>query len=216
MASQRDVVIEDSKKCIIRLALGPFSTNAYIVICKDTAESALVDAPGEAALLLERLQESKPQYILMTHSHADHTGALDEVKEALKIPLAAHEADSAALPVKPDIFLEDACVISLGSLELTVIHTPGHTPGSLCFLVGSTLIAGDTIFPGGPGKTWSPADFRQIIDSLSTKIFTLPGEIEIFPGHGTSATLGAEKESFQRFISQTHAADLYGDISWLK
>jgi len=96
-----------------------------------------------------------------------------------------------------------------------VLHTPGHTPGSLCFLVGCYLISGDTIFPGGPGRTGSPDDFKQIINSITEKILVLPDDTQIYPGHGNSAVLKNEKEEFAVFCSRPHEPNLCGEVLWL-
>jgi glyoxylase-like metal-dependent hydrolase (beta-lactamase superfamily II) len=207
-------VVKDDSIQMEKLELGPFGTNAYILICRQTGASVLVDAPGEASKILAQLKGSDPKYILMTHHHMDHTGALAEVKSVLNIPIAAHREDAGNLPLKPDMLLNDGDAISCGDIDLTVLHTPGHTPGSLCFLTGNYLIAGDTIFPGGPGKTGSPTDFRRIVESLSGKIFVLPEDTRIYPGHGDSATLRKEKRAFEAFSARVHDPNLCGDVLW--
>jgi glyoxylase-like metal-dependent hydrolase (beta-lactamase superfamily II) len=207
-------VVKDDSIQIEKLELGPFGTNAYILICRQTGASVLVDAPGEAGKILMQLKGSDPKYILMTHNHMDHTGALAEVKSALNIPVAAHCDDAGNLPLKPDMLLNDGDVICAGNIHFTVLHTPGHTPGSLCFLTGNYLIAGDTIFPGGPGKTGSAADFKRILESLSSKIFVLPEDTRIYPGHGDSAVLRKEKQAFEAFSAGAHDPNLCGDVLW--
>ena len=208
-----NVVKEDSIR-IEKLELGPFGTNAYILICRQTGASVLVDAPGEADKILVQLNGTDPKYILMTHNHMDHTGALAEVKSALNVPIAAHGDDAGMLPLKPDMLLNDGDVITCGELHLAVLHTPGHTAGSLCFLTGNYLIAGDTLFPDGPGKTGSPADFRRIVESLTSKIFVLPEDTRIYSGHGDSTTLKKEKRAFEAFSTRSHDPNLYGDVLW--
>ena len=207
-------VVKDDSIRIEKLELGPFGTNAYILICRQTRASVLVDAPGEANKILAQLEGYDPKYLLLTHNHMDHTGALAEVKSALSIPIAAHRDDADNLPLKPDMLLNDGDVISCGDIRLTVLHTPGHTPGSLCFLTANYLIAGDTIFPDGPGKTGSPADFKRIVDSLSSKIFVLPEDTRIYPGHGGSTILKKEKRAFEAFSTRAHDPNLCGDVLW--
>ena len=209
------VIVKDDSIQIERLSLGPFGTNSYLLICQKTGASVIVDAPGDAEKVLKRLEGTHPKYILMTHNHMDHVDALAALKSALNVPLAAHEDDAGGLPVKPEQFLNDDDTISFGEIQLKVLHTPGHTPGSLCFLTGSYLISGDTIFPGGPGKTWSPDDFKKIVESLRNKIFTLPDETQVYPGHGDATKLKKEKHEFEAFSSKPHDPDLCGDVIWL-
>ncbi len=209
------VIVKDDSIQIERLSLGPFGTNSYLLICQKTGASVIVDAPGDAEKVLKRLEGTHPKYILMTHNHMDHVDALAALKSALNVPLAAHEDDAGGLPVKPEQFLNDGDTISFGEIQLKVLHTPGHTPGSLCFLTDSYLISGDTIFPGGPGKTWSPDDFKKIVESLRNKIFTLPDETQVYPGHGDATVLKKEKHEFEAFSSKPHDPDLCGDVVWL-
>ena len=200
---------------IDRLKLGPFDTNGYILTCPLTGDSVLVDAPAEASEILKASEGTNPRYILITHNHMDHIGALSELKSKLRIPIGAHRLDAKGLPLRPEILLEDGEKVSYGNITLKVLHTPGHTPGSLCFLFGNRLIAGDTIFPGGPGKTRSPTDLKLIIESISSKIFILPDETTIYPGHGDSTLLRKEKEEFAIFSSRSHDPNLFGDVLWL-
>jgi glyoxylase-like metal-dependent hydrolase (beta-lactamase superfamily II) len=209
------VIVENDTIQIEKMSLGPFGTNTYLLICRKSGNSVIVDAPGEADKVLKRLQGTRPRYILMTHNHMDHIEALADLKSALNVSLAAHADDAAGLPVKPEQFLGDGDTITFGEIQLKVLHTPGHTPGSVCFLTGQYLISGDTIFPGGPGKTWSPADFKKIVKSLTNKIFTLPDNTQIHPGHGDSAILGNEKQAFETFCSKAHDPNLCGDVVWL-
>ena len=204
---------------IDRRTLGPFDTrcytNCYIITCLLTGDSVLVDAPAEAAEILKQLKGTHPRYMLITHSHADHVGALSELKSKLRIPIGSHRLDADGLPLRPDILLDDGEKVFFGNISLKVLHTPGHTPGSLCFLIGKHLISGDTIFPGGPGKTESPADSKQIIESINRKIFVLPDDTEICPGHGDSTLLRKEKTEFAIFSSRSHDPNLFGDVLWL-
>ena len=209
------IVVKDDNLQIEKLQLGPFGTNAYILTCRQTGDSVLVDAPAEANKIMERLKGTNPRYILLTHSHMDHTGALSELRSKLGIPLATHAADAGALSSPPEIQLNDGDTVSFGNIKLEVLHTPGHTPGSLCFKTGKYLISGDTIFPGGPGKTRSPADLQQIIQSITSKIFTLDDDTQAYPGHGDSTVLKKEKDEFAVFSSRPHNPNLCGDVLWL-
>jgi glyoxylase-like metal-dependent hydrolase (beta-lactamase superfamily II) len=209
------IVAEDNIIRIEKLELGPFGTNAYIVTCLRTRDSVLIDAPAEANIIKDKLKDATPQYILLTHSHMDHTGALAQLRAELKVPLAAHASDAINLTPPPEILLNNGDTVWFGKLKFTVLHTPGHTPGSLCFSIGRYLISGDTIFPGGPGKTSSSDDFKQIINSITDKIFALPDDTQIHPGHGNSTILKNEKEEFAIFASRPREPNLFGDVLWL-
>jgi glyoxylase-like metal-dependent hydrolase (beta-lactamase superfamily II) len=208
-------VANDGYVQVVRLRFGPFDTNCYILTCSLTGDSVLVDVPAEASKILKALKETNPKYILITHNHLDHLGALTEIKSKLRIPIGAHRLDAKGLPLRPEILLEDGEKVSYGNTSLKVLHTPGHTPGSLCFLMGTHLIAGDTIFPGGPGKTKSSTDLKLIIGSITSKIFVLADDTAIYPGHGDSTILRKEKKEFSIFSSRSHDPNLFGNVLWL-
>ncbi len=208
------VIAKDDTIQIEKLELGPYGTNAYVIICRQTGDSVLIDAPADASKIMEKLKGSDIKYILLTHNHMDHTGALPELRSKLKAPLAVHAADTGGLP-PPEILLSDGDTVSFGNVKLNVLHTPGHTPGSLCFKTGKYLISGDTIFPGGPGMTGSPADLRQIIESITDKLFVLPDDTQVHPGHGASTILKKEKDEFSVFSSRPHDQNLCGSVLWL-
>jgi hydroxyacylglutathione hydrolase len=209
------VIAKDENIQIDKMSLGPYETNTYIVTGLKTGDSVIIDAPGESEKVLEAAKRTEVKYILMTHNHMDHTGAMAELRSALGVPVAAHESDAGHMPVKPDMFLNDGDILSVGNLEIKVIHTPGHTPGGLCFYTGNYLLAGDTIFKDGPGRTGSPAALKQVIESITEKIFTLPDDTQIFPGHGDFAVLKEEKDKYAVFASKSHDPKLRGDIVWL-
>jgi len=208
-------VAKDDHIQIDRLEVGPFGTNAYVLVCRATGDSVLVDTPAEANKIIERLKGTNPRYILITHNHMDHLGAFSELKARLGVPVAVHPLDAKKLPSPPEMLLNDGDTVSFGNIELKVLHTPGHTPGSLCFLTGQYLISGDTIFPGGPGKTGSPAALRQTIESISEKILVLPDDTQVYPGHGDPTILKKEKDEFAVFSSRAHDPGLCGDVLWL-
>ncbi len=200
---------------IERLESDPFGTNTYLLLCPDQKEAVLIDAPGNADLILERLKDYKVKLIIITHGHADHTMALEEIKDTLMAPLAAHQADSTMLPVIPDQYLEDGDLLECGGKQLKVLHTPGHTPGSICLLIGSYLLAGDTIFPGGPGKTANPDDFKTIFSAIGKKILCLPDDTVILSGHGESTTVGKERKLIESFSAGAPKDQLFGDVTWV-
>lgn len=209
------LVVKDDNIQIEKLEVGPFGTNAYVLVCRATGDSVLVDTPAEANKIMERLKGTNPRYILITHNHTDHLGAFSELRSLLGVPVAVHPLDAERLPSPPEILLNDGDTVSFGSIELKVLHTPGHTPGSLCLLTGQYLISGDTIFPHGPGRTGTPADLRQVIESITKKVFVLPDDTQVHPGHGDSTVLKKEKEEFAVFSSRSHDPGLCGDVLWL-
>jgi len=208
-------IVRGEKIRIEKLELGPFGTNSYLAICQSTGESVIIDAPGEPDKVMDRLKETSPKFILMTHNHPDHTGALLELHSRLGVPVCAHRLDSGKLPLPPEIELEDGERVSFGKAQIKVLFTPGHTPGSLCFLTEHYLFSGDTIFPGGPGKTGSPENFKKIICSIRTRILTLPDETLVYPGHGEPTVLTRAKAEFAAFSSRPHPSNLCGDVLWL-
>lgn len=208
-------IAADKNLLIERLTLGPYDTNAYIVICRQTLESLVIDAPARASEIIAALEGTQPRYILLTHDHYDHTGVIVSLRSRLKVPLACHELDSYQLKTPPEIFLKDGDSLKLGKLNIEVWHTPGHTPGSLCFSSGKYLFVGDTIFPGGPGRTETPEDFKQIIGSITQKIFPLPDDTMLLPGHGDGTTVKKAKEEYAVFAAKPHSDVICGDVTWL-
>jgi glyoxylase-like metal-dependent hydrolase (beta-lactamase superfamily II) len=208
IVNEKDIRIE-------KLTLGPYETNTYIVACQKTRHSLVIDAPARASEIIAVLEDTQPKYILLTHDHYDHTGVIVSLRSRLKVPLATHELDSFQLKTPPEILLKDGDSLKLGNLKIEVMHTPGHTPGGLSFKIGKYLFVGDTIFPGGPGHTETPEDFKQIITSITQKIFRLPDDTVLLPGHGDGTTVKKAKEEYTAFASKPHGDTLYGDVTWL-
>ena len=208
-------IITDERDILIkRLVLGPYETNCYIAVSKKTRDSLIVDAPASASIIIDNLTDTNVKYILLTHDHYDHTGVIVSLRSRLKAPLATHEYSSFQLKTPPEILLQGSETLTLGKLNIEVIYTPGHTRGSLCFRAGKYLFGGDTIFPGGPGRTEMPEDFEQILASITQKLYRLPDDTIILPGHGDSTTIKKSKEEYAVFAAKPHGA-LYGDVTWL-
>lgn len=191
--------------------VGPWSVNAYALICKQTATGVLIDPGAQPDELTAMLTGCEPMAILVTHSHPDHIGALDDMRRRLKVPVMAHSATSVAA----DRLLEDGDHVVVGRHRLEIIHTPGHTPDQICFRPQEDhrTIVGDTIFDGGPGKTWSTADFRQTLKTLQHIILPWPDDTVCHPGHGNSFRLGDIRSRVDHFLARDHG-DFYGDATW--
>lgn len=184
-----------------KIEVGSMENNVYILECPETHDAFLVDGCFEADKILDGAKGSNIVGILQTHGHQDHVQALDDLKKRLDVPVHAHPGDD--YPVSIDRELADGDELSFGNRSLGVLHTPGHTPGGVCFLSGKHLVSGDTLFPGGPGNTWGNKDaFGQIIDSVSTKLFVLDDDTFVYPGHGADTTIGTEKPHLQEWIER--------------
>ncbi|MBF6172316.1 MBL fold metallo-hydrolase [Nocardia blacklockiae] len=187
---------------IVKMSVGPMDNNCYLVQDTATGAALLIDAANEPDRILELLGQEVPgrlRQIVTTHQHFDHWQGLEKVVTETGAPTAAHELDAAPLPVAPQRLLADGETVRLGELALEVIHLRGHTPGSVALALtdgaGRThLFTGDSLFPGGVGRTTSPADFDSLYGDVTAKLFDRYGDdTAVYPGHGDDTTLGAER-----------------------
>lgn len=185
---------------IRKLSVGPMDNNAYVLRDAGSMQALLVDAANEADRLLSELAGLTVVGIVTTHGHRDHWQALDTVADTVGAPVYLHPDDQAMVGRAADRDLEDGLRIAFGAAEVTAIHTPGHTAGSTCLLLGAHhLFTGDTLFPGGPGRTTSPEQFTDIMRSLRERLFVLDDRTWVYPGHGDDTTLGAERGSLDEW-----------------
>jgi glyoxylase-like metal-dependent hydrolase (beta-lactamase superfamily II) len=196
---------DDAQIEIHKLVVGPYDNNVFVLRDKATGDAVLLDAANEHEKLLELAQRLNVRRILETHGHGDHIGAVPQMREA-GYEVGVTELDAPRLKdVGYDVFLEPDAVITVGRIRLQSILTPGHTEGSICFKVeGSPVVfSGDTLFPGGPGNTSFPGgDFPTIIRSLEERLFVLPDDTLVLPGHGLDTTIGTERPHLQEWIDR--------------
>ncbi len=207
----------DAEIRIAKINMGPYDNNGYIVSCPETNEGVIIDTPAEPEKLLNAIGDVQIKAILITHKHQDHLLGFAEITGAVSAPVAVGVNDVDGLPRAPEMELKDGDTIKFGNREIQVLDTPGHTEGAACYLIGKHLFSGDTLFPGGPGKSRSPEARRQILDSISRKLLTLPDDTAVYAGHGAGdTTIGEARRRYQIFTAKTHSDDLFGDIDWLE
>lgn len=195
---------DDSQAEIHKVVVGPMDNNVYVLRCKQTGDAVLLDAANEHDRLLELAKRLNVRDVLETHGHWDHIQAVPQMRDA-GYSVHVTSQDAAMLPSYDEI-LQDDDVINVGRLKLHTIHTPGHTPGSMCFLVEGSpvLFSGDTLFPGGPGNTtFEGGSFDEIIRSIDDRLFSkLAPETIVLPGHGDQSTIGTERPHLQEWVDR--------------
>ncbi|MBA7623932.1 hypothetical protein ES703_31332 [subsurface metagenome] len=194
-----------------KLVVGPFASNCYIVGSQSNKGGMIIDPGDEAKQILKRVKdlELDIKFIVLTHGHIDHTGALKEVREVTGAKVAIHGDDAKSLknqlvaiafglsyptPPRPDRLLKGGDSLDVGGLHFEVLHTPGHTPGGICLLGEGVVFSGDTLFNYGVGRTDLPGgSSSQLMNSIQTKLMVLPDNTVVYPGHGSDTTIGAER-----------------------
>ena len=199
---------------VIAVPVGPLETNSYIAVCNQTKEAVIIDPGFDIEYIRAQIDQcaASVSAILLTHGHFDHCSALGGITEIFSAPVYMHRDDipyvaeaqnhsrmygiSVPHVPLPDRFIDDDDTITFGECTLRVIHTPGHTPGGVCFYTPDILFAGDTLFSESVGRTDLPGgSFEAISTSIKEKLYTLPDDTVVYPGHGLATTIGKEKNS---------------------
>lgn len=200
---------------IKRMPLGCYGANSYILTCKDTKVSVVVDPGGESEDTIKALTDENLElkYIVLTHGHGDHIGGVIDLKEKYNVPILIHKLDeelindseknlSAHLPMKKVSFksdenLKDGDIIKFGNVELEVLHTPGHSQGSICLKSGDDILTGDTLFKGSIGRTdlYGSSSQDDLVGNVNEKIMIYDDMVNLHPGHGAESTIAFEKQN---------------------
>ena len=204
MTTMGTLIWSDSTADVHKVVVGPMDNNVYVLWCRATGDAVLLDAANEHERLLELCRTLGVRKVLETHGHWDHIQAVPELRDAgYSVHVTAQ--DAAMLPSYDEVLTHDE-VIEVGHLRLHTIHTPGHTPGSMCFKLDGApiLFSGDTLFPGGPGNTtFEGGDFPTIISSIEDRLFSpLAADTIVLPGHGDQTTIGAESPNLQEWVDR--------------
>jgi glyoxylase-like metal-dependent hydrolase (beta-lactamase superfamily II) len=208
--------VRDGRLLLVKIGpLGPVANNVYVVADTQTNDAVIVDAPEGCEAVAPVAKGLDVRQIVITHRHRDHWAGIETMVGKFDVPVLTHPDDVEGHEsfVKATLVEDDE--VGVGSLRLKVLHTPGHTPGSICLHFGDHLLSGDTLFPGGPGRTRSNEALQQEIASITSKLYALPEGIAVYPGHGANTTIGASKGEYAVFASKQHAPDLSGDVLWL-
>jgi hydroxyacylglutathione hydrolase len=186
-------------KMIFRtLEIMPFGTNCYLVASEKTRDGMIIDPAGDAPRIISNIQELnlKVAFIVLTHTHPDHTGAIGQIVQSTGAQVAVHTTEARNIRRTPDRLLQDNDIITIGDLDFQVIHTPGHSPGGICISGYGVVFSGDALFNTSIGRTDFPGgNHNLLISSIKSKLLVLPDQTLVLPGHGPRSTIGYEKKN---------------------
>lgn len=201
---------------LITRQVGPWGMNTYALLCPETGESVLIDPGADPDTLASMLGDSRPVAILLTHTHGDHIGALAEMRQRLGVPVLCHPGPHVNdFDPQAARHLRQGDRVIVGHYTLSVREAPGHCADQICFVLEDDhrVIVGDTIFEGGPGRTWSSEGFQTTLHTLRTVVLPWPDETLCYPGHGPAFRLGDKRAAIEAFVAGDHG-DFHGDATW--
>jgi hydroxyacylglutathione hydrolase len=209
-------VFEDGDIRIVKIGpMGPYGNNAYVIRDVPAGAALLVDMPLEEGPLLEAIAaEGGVDTVIATHWHPDHWMTYDAVRAATGARVLVGAAEIKIPAERIDGRLDDGAEVKVGSARITVLHTPGHTPGSISLHIGRAVVTGDTLFGGGPGKTFARGELETILESIAAKLLPLPEETLVLPGHGGTATIADSRRGHAAYARHPKPAGHYGDVVW--
>jgi glyoxylase-like metal-dependent hydrolase (beta-lactamase superfamily II) len=197
--------------------VGPWGMNTYALICPSSNQSVLIDPGDDPETLHEMLGDSQPVAILLTHTHVDHIDALPEMREALGVSVMGNDGphEPGGKDIQADRWLHDGDTVSVGEHTLRAVYAPGHIGDQICFVLegDNCVIVGDTIFDGGPGRTWTSEGFKTTLETLRNVVLLWPDDTVCYPGHGPHFRLGDRRAEIEAFLAKDHG-DFFGDATW--
>jgi hydroxyacylglutathione hydrolase len=208
---------EDGDVRIVKVGpMGPYGNNAYVVRDTGAGESLLVDMPLETGTLLDAIAaDGGVGSIVVTHWHPDHWASYDAVRRVTDAPVLVGDKEVNIPEERIDRRLRDGDEVRVGQTRVAILHTPGHTPGSISLRIGRAVISGDTLFGGGPGRTSAKGDLEVIIRSIVEKLHPLDDATVVMPGHGENTTIGESRRQYQEYLKHPQPSGYHGDVEWM-
>jgi glyoxylase-like metal-dependent hydrolase (beta-lactamase superfamily II) len=202
---------------LVTRQVGPWGMNTYALICPNSNQSVLIDPGDDPEILQEMLGDSQPVAILLTHTHIDHIGALPAMRQVLGVPVLGNDGphEPGGKDIQADRWLRDGDTVSVGEHTLRAVYAPGHIGDQICFIIedDQRVVVGDTIFDGGPGRTWSSEGFKTTLITLRQVVLPWSDDAVCYPGHGPHFCLGDRRAQIEAFLAKDHG-DFFGDATW--